>query len=231
VAVDLRGLRIESFQCRNHPDREGVGICVSCRRVICVECSTKIEGVNHCRECLAKRGATAEAGARRGRGFIRRAADAVFALSIIIVSVAAVATVLTLYGDAHAHGGMTRVANNDRMEKIASALREYRRDTGEFPPLDDETTSLRALVVKPEKAKGWRGPYLDFTPVAVEQGVPDAYGTPVRYWLSPAGDRCVIGSAGPDRNFESQVVNAKRLAISSIGEAEALGDDIVLVVD
>ena len=42
----------QSFRCINHPDREGVGICVSCRSVVCVECSTKIDRMNYCIRCL-----------------------------------------------------------------------------------------------------------------------------------------------------------------------------------
>lgn len=42
----------QTFRCRNHPDREGVGICVSCRTVVCVECSTKVDRMNYCIRCL-----------------------------------------------------------------------------------------------------------------------------------------------------------------------------------
>jgi hypothetical protein len=41
-----------SGRCRNHPERDGVGICMRCQKVVCSECSTKIDGINHCRECL-----------------------------------------------------------------------------------------------------------------------------------------------------------------------------------
>jgi hypothetical protein len=41
-----------TFRCGNHPEREGVGICVSCRSVVCVECSTKIDRMNYCIRCL-----------------------------------------------------------------------------------------------------------------------------------------------------------------------------------
>lgn len=41
-----------TFRCYNHPDREGVGVCVSCRSVICVECSTRIDRMNYCIGCL-----------------------------------------------------------------------------------------------------------------------------------------------------------------------------------
>jgi hypothetical protein len=43
----------DSYRCRNHPDREGIGVCVRCRRVVCAECSTKIDRMNFCTGCLA----------------------------------------------------------------------------------------------------------------------------------------------------------------------------------
>ncbi len=38
--------------CRFHPDRPGVGVCIRCRKVICAECRTRVDGVNHCHACL-----------------------------------------------------------------------------------------------------------------------------------------------------------------------------------
>lgn len=51
------------FRCANHPDREGVGVCVGCRAVVCVECSTKIDRMNYCTRCL--NAASPEVQARR----------------------------------------------------------------------------------------------------------------------------------------------------------------------
>ncbi len=39
-------------QCANHGDREAIGICVVCRRPICAECTTPIEGINRCAACV-----------------------------------------------------------------------------------------------------------------------------------------------------------------------------------
>lgn len=39
--------------CPNHPTREAIGICVSCRAQLCGACATKVEGINHCVVCLA----------------------------------------------------------------------------------------------------------------------------------------------------------------------------------
>jgi len=44
-----------SGRCHYHPDRPGLGICVECRNVICVECTTQFEGINRCATCLGKR--------------------------------------------------------------------------------------------------------------------------------------------------------------------------------
>lgn len=38
--------------CRFHPDAPGIGICVRCRTVICADCCTRLQGINHCHECL-----------------------------------------------------------------------------------------------------------------------------------------------------------------------------------
>ena len=46
--------------CTWHLRRPGIGFCVQCKRVICAECSTRIEGVNRCRECLETAARVAE---------------------------------------------------------------------------------------------------------------------------------------------------------------------------
>jgi hypothetical protein len=38
--------------CVNHPEAPGVGVCVRCRAVICAACTTRLDGVNHCHQCL-----------------------------------------------------------------------------------------------------------------------------------------------------------------------------------
>ncbi len=46
--------------CAQHPDREALGICVMCRRPVCAECSTPIEGINRCASCIAALAQAAE---------------------------------------------------------------------------------------------------------------------------------------------------------------------------
>ena len=40
-------------RCANHADREAMGICVRCRTLVCAECVTQVDGINHCVACLA----------------------------------------------------------------------------------------------------------------------------------------------------------------------------------
>lgn len=47
------GVQIAAAACRNHPEREAIGICVECRSRVCSECVTKIDGINYCVSCLA----------------------------------------------------------------------------------------------------------------------------------------------------------------------------------
>lgn len=39
-------------RCRYHPERAGIGVCTRCGSTLCEECSTRVEGILHCRECL-----------------------------------------------------------------------------------------------------------------------------------------------------------------------------------
>jgi hypothetical protein len=61
-----------SAPCANHPTREALGICVHCKRLVCSECSTRIDGVNHCVSCLDERaGADARSDTEGGPAFDR----------------------------------------------------------------------------------------------------------------------------------------------------------------
>jgi hypothetical protein len=47
--------------CKYHRDRQGIGVCMRCRAVICMECSTRLDGINHCHACLKELGRSQEA--------------------------------------------------------------------------------------------------------------------------------------------------------------------------
>jgi hypothetical protein len=67
--------------CHYHPMRAGIGVCVECRQVICVECTTQFDGINRCAACLGK----------MSRSASRKAAGSDFRL-------ASLAALLTLFG-------------------------------------------------------------------------------------------------------------------------------------
>jgi type III secretory pathway component EscS len=39
------------MNCYYHPDREPVGMCVSCGRLVCAECKVELQGKIHCNQC------------------------------------------------------------------------------------------------------------------------------------------------------------------------------------
>jgi len=41
-----------AHHCSYHPQRAGIAVCVSCRRVICAECTTQFDGIHRCTSCL-----------------------------------------------------------------------------------------------------------------------------------------------------------------------------------
>ena len=59
--------------CFYHEDRPAVGICMRCRRTICAACCTRLDGVNHCFQCLkdmARRAAQPARAAAGGSGVV-----------------------------------------------------------------------------------------------------------------------------------------------------------------
>jgi hypothetical protein len=61
-------MAIQKRVCTNHPDRPAIGVCVITRKAICVECSTRYEGVNYSKEALAILQQRRAAAAKSGRG-------------------------------------------------------------------------------------------------------------------------------------------------------------------
>ena len=41
-----------SARCGQHVARDAVGTCVRCQRPVCDECVTRLDGINHCVQCL-----------------------------------------------------------------------------------------------------------------------------------------------------------------------------------
>jgi len=43
------------LNCAIHLEVPAIGVCVSCRRVVCDSCSTRLQGRNFCSGCLARK--------------------------------------------------------------------------------------------------------------------------------------------------------------------------------
>ena len=50
--------------CAEHPERHSHAVCMSCRKLLCQECTTLWEGINYCQQCV---GQLAAAPVRRAR--------------------------------------------------------------------------------------------------------------------------------------------------------------------
>ena len=81
--------------CVHHPERAPVGRCVRCRRPVCGECLTRLEGILHCRECL---GAEAEALGKRGPGVVARLGTFLCACVVLVPALLAALLVLRTFG-------------------------------------------------------------------------------------------------------------------------------------
>jgi hypothetical protein len=42
------------YNCANHPSKEGVGVCKSCGKVICEDCTIRVGGVITCTNCFRR---------------------------------------------------------------------------------------------------------------------------------------------------------------------------------
>ncbi len=45
------------MRCANHAERPAIGVCVSCRKLVCGACTTRLQGRNFCLDCLDRRAA------------------------------------------------------------------------------------------------------------------------------------------------------------------------------
>jgi len=68
--------------CANHRDRAPVGRCARCGAHACAECVTRLDGILHCRDCLAV--AVDELAAPRGSGALGRVATFVLGCAVLV---------------------------------------------------------------------------------------------------------------------------------------------------
>lgn len=73
--------------CAEHPDRHAHATCMSCRKILCHECTTQWEGINYCRACVGALAAAPVAGTTPFRLIVMVAVTAALAVVLIRVAV------------------------------------------------------------------------------------------------------------------------------------------------
>lgn len=39
------------MKCNQHPEKEAIAVCVSCKKFLCEDCKIKVNGRNYCKQC------------------------------------------------------------------------------------------------------------------------------------------------------------------------------------
>jgi len=200
-----------AYYCLNHPERDAVGVCVKCRKYVCAECATRIEGVNYCADCLPQVG-------RRKAGRSRsweKPVSLLITLSCLAVCSVLLGTCALLLPEARPNipDEAKWDRNFERMETVVEALLEFREDCGRFPA-DEE--GLDALLSSPGMSD-WDGPYVESHMASVYYGIEDEYGNKIAYRIDGLAEPVIV-SAGKDGYFQT---NIKTLIDGESGE----GDD------
>lgn len=187
-----------AYYCLNHPDRDAVGVCVKCRKYVCAECATRIEGVNYCADCLPRVG-DRKTGA--GRSWEKPAALFI-TISCLAVCSVLLGTCALLLPAAHSNVPNEEKwdSNFERMEGVVEALLEFREDCGRFPT---DSEGLHSLL-SPEGVPGWNGPYVGDAWADESYGLQDEYGKRIAYRADGLA-MPVIVSAGGDGYFQTDV--------------------------
>jgi hypothetical protein len=60
-------MSLGALNCRHHPQRAGLGRCMSCGGTFCEECATRVDGILRCRDCLPRAAARLAAPTSRWR--------------------------------------------------------------------------------------------------------------------------------------------------------------------
>ena len=81
--------------CANHPKRLPVGRCPLCERLVCAECHVRLDGILHCRDCLAAREKQL---VLRGPSAASRVAAGIVALVLLFPALLALEGFLTAAG-------------------------------------------------------------------------------------------------------------------------------------
>lgn len=246
--------QIAGSTCVAHPTRTAAALCRICFARCCGECTTRIDGVNHCSRCLARRFPAKPEPPPPFRAFAARARLPRSALRVagVLFAYGGVAVLAAAYGIAMPFFENERrlAANAVRVTDVRLALTGYYNDVGTWP---SATRGLAALLAaSAEDREDWGGPYTTARATAgkaarteADQGaVLDVFGRPVFYYASPLApaneDESGDDESGEDEEDDGEsekVYIASRGAngtwdtpgveSGTVSRGDPLGDDVV----
>ena len=169
-----------------------------CRKIVCEACSTRLDGVNTCLDCLSAKLAP---GARIGRPW-RAALNRVFGAVALLCLFGFTMASLNHVG---ARLGTTRGSSRDRLttarlEALSLALVDFRMDMGRYPRRSEgglEALDWQPSVHGPVPPR-YGGPYLPLSSAGVEghSALLDGYYQPIRYAVNSERGGVVVFSYG-----------------------------------
>jgi hypothetical protein len=156
-------------RCPKHPEGAVVGVCMSCGRLVCPECRTRVDGRNVCPECAA------DMDAREARW------KSVGRIAVLAFVGLAVSYWFTRPGDLP--------PEVQRLDEVSKAVERFHSDLGRWP------RELGELVDKPVGEAGWTGPYLGDERFLKDGRPTDVHGNFLEYgadargvWIATAGE-------------------------------------------
>lgn len=207
-----------------------------CRKVVCDECSTKLEGINTCLACLNAR-------VKKTKPKSNRAGKVLNSLVGVISTVAGFALlILVLFslGKWIPSNSETRLGNRifhnkAILEALAESFQNYQRDVGQYPT---QKQAFRALDWPAEfgaQPQGYIGSYWPDSyeiEIKTRDSQPlDAYGQPLRYFASGQLPCPVIVSGGPDGIVDTDIQDLIDIYLTAKKTARLVGsgDDQIAI--
>ena len=124
-------------------------------------------------------------------------------LMIVVIIIAALAAMIVPRLSGRADQAKVAIAQSDINANLATALKLYQLDNGNFPTTEQ---GLNALIAKPADASNWNGPYIEKNPI-------DPWGNAYKYKYPGVNNKSTydLYSVGKDgvEGTEDDVTNWK----------------------